>query len=619
MQPSSLGKKYSPERNQQVINNPKRRPQDAKDFAAYTGLPRSAARQWARDPQQYLNGLMQQTLDSLAAVQVPPTPAAVSLRDKLLATLKGGSMAYSVSFLPAKACVNLFGWLATLLPEHARALFMAGAAGYNLSASILHPTSTRIVAGSLAANYGGPQPLDKATLDNAITLWCMGLVKRADGQDDSDIQSAIREIADAVIARATAEAEKGTPLSHDYRSHPILGSAARTWGFHASFFSFSFMYLLAGGLTPVERQFFMNMSGPVALRSGLFNLTDLLVWMVCGEIAGMMTLAGQLLTNATVQHGPEKLGLNQTWQEELEAALEKLGHIVPLHTQLVGVRNAIRRNIRASQVGDEEKQRRAQVFKEKVLPLLDDAIGRLDALQAKHEGRARLLKTERGRWELTRNKIGATVLKGAGKTPHKLINGSSQALRIRTASEILGNMLSLLAFSYSIVHMYTLFSTTMPFRETNRDDAAAYNVSQWDTTAPASFNRTAGEPHTPVETQIFSTLLGVILIAAFSTRALFIPLVEVVLNLLHAGGLRSARALGLRGQDTGAASSDDGPPPPDDQPDETPDDQPDETPSERIDDVHASGRASTDSEAFLNSVTTRLDGLIDMIDQLNDT
>lgn len=557
MKPGSLGKKYSPERNQQVINNPRRRPQDASDFAAYTGLPRKAARLWARNPEQYIHGLMQQTLDAVAAVNTPATTAQVTLLNKARAALEAGTLGYSVSFLPAKVCVNLFGWLAAVFPEHGPRLFLAGATGYTLLASILHPTSTKIVAGSLAANHGGPQPVDKAALDNAITLWCMALVRRADGQDDSDIQLAIQEIADAVLARAGAEARKGTPLPFDSRRHPILGAAARTWGFYASFFSFSLLYFLAGGLTPLERRSFMDMPGSVALRAGLFNLTDALVWMVCGEIAGIMTLAGHLFTNATVQHGPDKPGLNQTWPEELQAALEKLEFVVSLHSELVRLRNTIQRNIRASAVGEHEKNRRAKVFREKVLPLLDEAIDQVETLQAKYVERAGLLRTEAGRWELSKKKIGAMVLRGAGKTPHKLINSAPLALRMRTASEIAGNALSLLMFSYAILHMYTLFSTTMPFRETDMDGAVPRNGSGWNDSHAAVFNGTATGSDIPLETQVFSTLLGLILIAAFSTRAAFIPFVEVLLNAILAGGLLGARKLGLRGENAADASTGD--------------------------------------------------------------
>jgi len=550
-------RKHGSANRQAAIKDLDQHPTCAKDFAPYTGLPRKAARQWARNPEQYIHGLMQQTLDTVAAVKTPATAAQVTLLNKARAAFEAGTFGYSVSFLPAKVCVNLFGWLASVFPGHAPQLFLAGAAGYNLIASSLHPTSTKIVAGSLAANHGGPQPVDKAALDNAITLWCMALVRRADGQDDSDLQLAIQEIADTVLARAEAEARKGTPLPFDCRQHPILGAAARTWGFHASFFSFSLMYLLAGGLAPLERQSFMDMPGSVALRAGLFNLTDLLVWMACGEIAGIMTLAGHLFTNAKVQHGADKPGLNQTWPQELEAALEKLEPIVALHSQLIRLRNTIQNNIRVSQVGEDEKRRRAKVFRETVLPLLDEAIGRMEALQAKYEERARLLKTEEGRWKLSQKKIGATVLKGSGKTPHKLINSAPSALRIRTASEIGGNVLSLLMFSYAILHMYALFSTTMPFRETDMDGAVPPNGSGMNDSHPVVFNGTAARSDIPMETQVFSTLLGVILIAAFSTRAAFIPLVEVLLNALYAGGLLGARKLGLRDQNAADAPTGD--------------------------------------------------------------
>ncbi len=631
---------YRSAHHQATINAPEKRPTQAKDFAPYTGLPRKAARQWARNPEQYIHGLMQQTLDAVAAVNTPTTTAQVTPLNKARAALEAGTLGYSVSFLPAKVCVNLFGWLAAVFPEHAPRLFLAGAAGYNLLASILHPTSTKIVAGSLAANHGGPQPLDKAALDNAITLWCMALVRRADGQDDSDIQQAIQEIADAVLARAGTEAQKGRPLPFDSRQHPILGAAARTWGFHASFFSFSLMYCLAGGLTPLERQSFIDAPGSVALRAGLFNLTDALVWMVCGEIAGIMTLAGHLFTNATVQHGPDKPGLNQTWPEELEAALEKLEFIVSLHSELIRLRNTIRRNILASPVGEEEKKRRTKVFREKVLPLLDEAIDQVEALQTKYEERARLLSTEEGRWELSKKKIGAMVLKGAGKTPHKLINSAPHALRMRTASEIGGNMLSLLMFSYAILHMYTLFSTTMPFRETDMNGTVPRNDSGLNDSDPAVFNGTATGSDIPLETQVFSTLLGVILIAAFSTRAAFIPLVEVLLNAIYAGGLRGARKLGLRGENAADASTgdrlsatDDDPPSPDHQAEGPPETsfpnvqavESNEDPIEVVDDDWSSGSDPADWSAAQQRhrvpahTLTQLEAIIRMVEDMTST
>lgn len=571
-------KTYSSTYNQGVINSKKKCPSNPKYGAAYTGLRPKEAHQWALGPDKYINGLLEQTLNDVAAVQTANALVPLSTRDRIKLVTQAGMWAYSASFLPAKFVVNLFGFLATLSPEHARKLFIAGAAGYNLTASLLNPTSTQIMAGGRLIAFGGAQPPDNAAWGNFITLLGMRLVAQAD--DDHEqvavCESALQEIRDSVLARAQAEADKGTPLSFDDRDNPIWGAARRTWGWHASFFSFSLMYLVAGGLAPVERLCFMNMPGSTALRSGLYNLTDLLVWIVCGEIAGILTMAGQLWTNAKVQHGAEKPGLHQSWPEELLASQEKLNGIVLSHTKLIGIRNSIQRNIRASRVSDEEKRRRLQAVKEQVLPLLDAAIDRVARLQTKYERRSRLLTTEAGRNELASDKVAATVLKGAGKTPHKVINQSPGALQRRVGGLMLGNMLSLALLSYAIFELYLQFSNTMPFREHENTavvGSAFNNTDLWNNATAADFNGAHAEPHIPMDTQAYSTLLGVVLILCFNTRAAFIPMMELLLSALCAGGLWGARQVGLRGTDKPAepgSTDDDGPPPPDYRPDAPP-------------------------------------------------
>lgn len=542
MQPQTSAKprKFGPEYNQRIINDPNKRPETPADFAAYTGLSRKRTRQWHQDPQAYIHQLLTTALEQVAAVPAPASAAVVTTRDKVKAVCGAGSLGFSVSFMLAKAWASLWGFLPSLSQSDPRLFFLVGAAGFDLIASFLHATVAKTVAFGPGANYGGPQAPDKAAFDNYVTLLGMWYVASAQGDAEKtqEIAAALQELVDGVIARAQAEQDKGTPLSFDFREHPLVGAWLRNQHFHWAFFSYSVVYLFSGSLAPHLRLWIEQLSATVAQKAGLFALSDFLVSVTLGQFAGASTLGLHMLGYEHLQHGVVKPGLHQTWRQEQPVALKKCLAVTPSLLELVNIRSAIEASILDSPLSPAEKRLRLAGFEAQVRPLLDPAIEQLQRVHRKYQRRSALLETTEGRNQIAREKTGAIVFEGAGKTAHKLINRSPAAIRLRTTGEVVGNMLAMLAQAYSMFYLYTLFASTMPFTDTSASvpfGAPLNGSDSWAHTGHAGFiNGTQAGAGVPEDTQLYSTWAGWILIAAFSLRAGLIPATELLLNLFYA-------------------------------------------------------------------------------------
>lgn len=630
MQPQTNAKhrKFSPDYNQRIVNNPDKRPETPADFAAYTGLSRKRTRQWRQDPQAYVNHLLSTALEQVAAVPAPASAAQVSTRDKARAVCGAGSLGFSVSFMLAKAWTSLWGFLPTLSKSDPRLFFLVGAAGFDLIASFLHATVAKTVAFGPGANYGGPQAPDKAAFDNYVTLLGMWYVAsaRGDAPHADEIAAALQELVDGVIARAQAEQDKGTPLRFDFREHPLLGGWLRNGHFHLAFFSYSVVYLFSGSLAPHLRLWIERLPATVAQKAGLFALSDFLASAAMGQLAGISTMSLHMLGNAWIQHGADKPGLHQTWKQEQPVALKKCLAVTPSLLELVNTRSAIEASILESSLSPAEKRLRLARFEALVLPLLDPAIERLQRVHRKYQQRSALMETTQGRDQIARNKTGAIVFEGAGKTPHRLINRSPAAIRLRTTGEVVGNMLAMLVQVYSLFYLYTLFASTMPFTDTAASvpfGAAINGSDSWAHTSDAGFiNDTQAWFGVPEDTQRYSTGAGWILIAAFSLRAATIPGAELLLNLLYAAVVWMGRPAVPCESGAPSASDDDehsdGPPPPSYRP-PSPGDRVSPEPVEVVvDGETADESVSAQACAHPPSSVTVIDGLMEGVTPSNE-
>lgn len=563
--------KFSPEYNRQFISDPAKRPTMAAKFAPYMGLSEPKARRWASDPEKYVNDLLAEALEQMAQVPAPVITAEVPTKDKVKAVCGAGSLGFSVSFMLAKAWTSLWGLLASLSTSDPRLFFIVGAAGFDLIASFTHATVANAVAFGPGANYGGPQAPDKAAFDNYSTLLGMWYVASASGDTPqaNEIATALQEVVNGVITRAQAEQDKGTPLCFDFREHPLVGAWLRNQHFHWAFFSYSVVYLFSGSLAPHLRKWIEQLSATVLMKSGLFALADFLASATMGQFAGISTLSIHMLGNKYLQHGADKAGLHQTWRQEQAVAFQKCQAIAPALLELLNIPHTIEQSIQSSTLSDEEKRERQAAYRAQVLPLIEPTKERLFKLNTKYQRRVVLLESKEGRDTIAKKRAGDLVFKGGGKTPHKLINRSPHAIRIRTASVVVGNMLAMLAQAYSIFHLYMLFADTMPFTDTSvhADSGASHNgTDPWtNATSPGFVNGTRGLPGVPADTQLYSTLAGWILIAAFSLRAATIPATELLLNLFYAAMLSMGRPAGPRQSGSPSVETDDSgenPPPP---------------------------------------------------------
>ena len=626
---SAKPRKFSPEHNQRTINNPNKRPLTPADFAAYTGLSRKRTRQWRQDPQAYIHHLLSTALEQVAAVPAPASAAVVPTGDKVRAVCGAGSLGFSVSFMLAKAWASLWGFLPSLSQSDPRLFFLVGAAGFDLIASFLHATVAKTVAFGPGANYGGPQAPDKAAFDNYVTLLGMWYVAsaRGDAEQTQEIAATLQELVDGVIARAQAEQDKGTPLCFDFREHPLLGSWLRNGHFHLAFFSYSIVYLFSGSLAPHLRAWIEQLPATLAQKAGLFALSDFLASAAMGQLAGISTMSLHMLGNAGIQHGADKPGLHQTWKQEQAVALKKCLAVTPSLFELVNIRSAIEASILESPLSPAEKRLRLAGFEAQVLPLLDPAIERLQRVHRKYQRRSALLETTEGRNQIAREKTGAIVFEGAGKTAHRLINRSPAAIRLRTTGEVVGTMLAMLAQAYSMFYLYTLFASTMPFTDTAAavPFGAPLNGSDaWAHTGDMGFtNGTQAGAGVPEDTQLYSSWAGWILIAAFSLRAGLIPATELLLNLLYAAVAWMGRPSDPRERGAPSASDDgtedsDGPPPPGYRPP-----PPDDGASPALVDVVVDGGTADQSVAAQASAhppcsVTVIDGLIEGVAPSNE-
>lgn len=540
-------------------------PQVPRDLAPYTGLTSEQQQQWEDDPRAFINELLRQTLSDVKQVQAAPCIAPVQGIDKVKAAVKGGTIGFSVSFMLAKAWVNLWGLLATLAKGNAQTFFLIGAGGYAIIASLSHATLAKVAGFAPGANYGGPQAPDRDAFHNYITLLGMWYVAMGDeDREQADrIAQALQEVVDGVIARAQQHDAAGQPLSFDFRDHPILGSWFRNGHFHLAFFSYSALYLLSGGFAPWLREALMKMPASVAERAGLYALCDFLAAAACGQLAGILTLAGHMLGNSHIQRGPDRPGLHHSWPQELDAARTRLSHLNAGAAELALIRSRLVDGIATAPMSEEERTHCQRMLQQRVLPWIDEAIDRLEGQQTKWLKRKKLLTTPEGRDEIASRKAGALAFKGAGKTAHKLINGSPHAQGLRSASEAVGNLPSLLPMAYALMVMYGLFATFMPF-----DEHAPSPMPMNGTVPPAEFpsgggNHTLGATGTPGPVEEWSLAIGWILITGFSgIRPFSIPGTELLFSLILAAALKVGHWTGLRRPNPKPPGPADLPPPP---------------------------------------------------------